>query len=114
MTQNPAVTDSAELRKRLLGETARAPWRELQRFFAQGVVLGVAQELDLIEVGVVLATDNTQQFTTWREQGLVDQVSDAQASDWHSGDVRLWTMVVKPWVVVQPIASSGDSSGSNS
>ena len=109
-----AVTDNDELRTRLLGETARAPWRELQRFFAQGVVLGVAQELDLIEVGVALATDNTQQFIAWREQGLLDQVSDAQAADWHAGDVRLWTMVVKPWVVVQPIASSGDNSGRES
>ena len=97
-----ANSDGPELRQRLLGETARAPWAELQRFFAQGLVLAADGRLDLIEVGVVLATDNTAQFTHWREQGLLDQVSDEQASRWHEGDARLWTMVVKPWIVVQP------------
>lgn len=106
MTQETPAEDGEELRTRLLGETAPAPWRELQRFFAQGLVLAAAEGLDLIDVGVVLATDNTQRFLSWREEGLLDQVSDAQAALWHESDARLWTMVVKPWVVVQPLKAA--------
>lgn len=102
-TKKNREKDSDELRTRLLGETATAPWRELQRFFAQGLVLAAAEELDLIDVGVVLATDDTRQFVRWREKGLLDQVSDDQAALWHDSDARLWAMVVKPWVVVQPL-----------
>jgi len=105
----PSNSDGPELRQRLLGETARAPWVELQRFFAQGLVLAADGRLDLIEVGVVLATDNTAQFLLWREQGLLDQVSDEQASRWHESDARLWTMVVKPWIVVQPEGAAADN-----
>jgi len=92
------------LKAKLLGETARAPWHELQRFFAQGRVLAVETGTDLIEVGMALACDERAQFERWMRDGEVALVSDAQASAWSEGDATLWTMVVRPWIVVQPAA----------
>ena len=90
-----------ELKAKLLGETARAPWRELQRFFAQGVLLAAEPGVDLIEVGMALAEDNREAFEPWLESGRVGVVTDAQALQWSESDATLWTMVIKPWVLVQ-------------
>ena len=102
----PAPESDAELRTRLLGETARARWSALERFFAQGVLLAVATDLDLIEVGVTLARDDAATFEAWMRDGRVGPVSDAQARAWQADDQLLWAMVIKPWVLVQERRSS--------
>ena len=44
--------ESSELMLKLNRETSRILWTELQRFYAQGAVLVVAPELDLIATAV--------------------------------------------------------------
>ena len=90
------------LRAKLLGETARAPWNELQRFFAQGLVIQVNKGVDMIEVAMALAEDNKARFEHYLSANEAGPVTDAQAIEWIDTDATLWTVVVKPWVVVQP------------
>jgi hypothetical protein len=94
------------LRAKLLGETATAPWRELQRFFAQGVVVWVAPGLDLIEVGLAMSGDRADQFRAWLDSGQAALATDEQARAWLDADVHLWTLVVRPWILVQEMAGS--------
>ncbi len=95
------MTSKAEIKAQLLGETARCPFTELQRFFAQGCVIRVAEELDLLDVGVALAEDDATQIEGWKNSGQVALLEDAIAQSWLADDVTLWTVVIKPWVVVQ-------------
>jgi hypothetical protein len=37
------------------------------------------------------------------EEQRVARVSDEQAKAWLDADASLWTVVVKPWLLVQPI-----------
>ena len=37
-------------RARINSETSKIAWQELQRFFAQGIAVAVAPQLDLVEV----------------------------------------------------------------
>jgi hypothetical protein len=94
------------LRAKLLGETATAPWRELQRFFAQGVVVWVAPGLNLIEVGLAMSGDRADQFRAWLDSGQAALATDEQARAWLDADVHLWTLVVRPWILVQEMAGS--------
>ena len=89
------------LRAQLNGETARFQWKELQRFFAAGTVIAVSDELDLVEVAVRIASDDKHTVAQWMAEGRVGKVSDAQASAWLDADAALWTVVVKPWILVQ-------------
>lgn len=98
--QHP-LTD-AELRQELNLETAQIAWRDLQYFFASGAVISVARDLDLIEVALQLSRDNKAQFEQWLTQGRVHLVKDEQARQWWDEDAQLWSVVVKPWVLVQP------------
>jgi len=91
-------------RARILGETAKIQWVELQRWFASGTAIFVSPELDLVEIAYQLSIDNAAGFHEWVSTGLIDRVTDEQAVDWLQADAMVWAVVVKPWVLVQPIA----------
>ncbi len=96
------ATEEEDLRRaKLLGETATAPWRELQRFFAQGVVVWVTPGLDLIEVGLAMSGDRADLFRAWLDSGQAARATDAQARAWLEADAHLWTLVIRPWILVQ-------------
>lgn len=82
-------------------ETARIPWRDLQRFFASGSTLAVSPELDLLTVATAMAQDQTGAVQAWLDQGQLGPVQDDQAHRWHEADTTLWALVIKPWVLVQ-------------
>lgn len=88
-------------RQELNFETAKADWHELQSFFAQGLVLRVSSALDLLVVAEELAADNASRFEDWLASGEVEKVSDAQALKWIDAKAQMWTLVIKPWILVQ-------------
>ncbi len=94
----------AELRSKLNQETSRLAWSELQRFFAAGAVISVAAEVDLLEVAVCVARDDAAQVSAWMNNGKIARVSDTQALAWSEENAELWTVVVKPWILVQAAA----------
>ena len=93
-------------RAKIVSETAKIAWLELQRFFAAGNVMLVATELDLVDVAYAFQLDDIEQVKTWTESLQVCPVDDDQAKHWVSSDVLLWAVVVKPWVLVQTIPDS--------
>ena len=101
MTDKVLPEGMVPLKAKLNLETARAPWRDLQTFFAQGLVLNIEKDLDLLTVGEQFAADNKVLFEEWLASGQVAQVSDDLALKWHETDASVWTMVIKPWILVQ-------------
>lgn len=93
------------LRAKINGETSRMQWTELLRFFAAGTVIAVSDELDLVDVAVRIASDDKESVAQWMGENRLGKVSDAQASAWLEADALLWTVVVKPWILVQQRAS---------
>ncbi|MDD2760509.1 MAG: DUF2288 domain-containing protein [Methylomonas sp.] len=82
-------------------ETSQIPWTELQRFFAAGLAVAIAPELDLVEVAFQFSIDNKIQVEDWLTQRLIAPVSDQQAQDWLASKATVWAVVVKPWILVQ-------------
>lgn len=93
-----------DLASELVLETAQIRWHELQRFFASGNAIAVDESLDLIQVAAEITKDNAMQVKAWMDAGLVDTVKDKQAAEWYEQDALVWALVIKPWVLVQPIA----------
>jgi hypothetical protein len=90
------------LRAKLNQETAQMPWKELQRYFAGGLVIGVSPDLDLVEVAARVASDDKAAVAQWMAENRIAKVSDAQAVAWWDADIVMWAVVVKPWILVQP------------
>lgn len=101
MTDQALPEGMVPLKTKLNLETATAPWRELQTFFAQGLVLNIEKDLDLLTVGEQFAADNKALFEQWLASGQVAQVTDEQAMRWVESDANVWTLVIKPWILVQ-------------
>jgi hypothetical protein len=95
--------DQKDLASELVLETAQIRWHELQRFFASGNAIAVHESLDLIQVATEITKDNAAQVKAWMDAGLVDTVKDAQAVEWHEQNALVWALVIKPWVLIQPI-----------
>ena len=104
MSPKNYISDSdreALYRARMIQETARIAWKELQRFFASGVVIVVSPELDLVEVAFQISEDNAAQVAEWMTTGQIGKVSDAQAQEWYETDALVWAVVTSPYVLVQ-------------
>ncbi|WP_322015818.1 DUF2288 domain-containing protein [Paraburkholderia sp. J12] len=86
---------------RLLGETAKIDWQDLERFFAQGKLLSVARDFDLVSVAEAIASDDTERVTQWLSAGHVERMQAATAADYADRKPELWAVVVSPWVCVQ-------------
>lgn len=99
----PEITSQELLRGKLNSETARIPWKELQRYFAGGYTLNVDLQLDLIEVAYQMHCDNATQIEQWMNTNLIHQVTNEQAREWYNNDQMMWACVIKPWVLIQPV-----------
>ncbi len=95
--------DRELIRARINSETAKMPWRDLQRFFAAGKVMWTASELDLVEVACAIQEDDVNQVRNWTESGKLAGVTNDQARQWFETDSSLWTVVIKPWLLVQEL-----------
>jgi hypothetical protein len=95
-TQSPSP-----LYLKLFAETAQIEWPELERFFARGVLLKVARDLDLVSAAEALASDDTRRVAEWLSAGLLERVEPGVASDFAARNPELWAVVVSPWVCVQ-------------
>lgn len=84
-------------------ETSKINWSELLPFFAKGMAIYVSHKVDLIRVATILSNDDKNQFERWLKEGLVAHVTDDQASAWYEEKTLVWAVVIKPWVLVQPI-----------
>lgn len=86
---------------KIVGETAKAPWKELERFYAQGMLILVDQSLDLVEVGFAISSDDAKQVNQWMASNLLVRQFDSQAIEWEKLNTAVWTVVIRPWILVQ-------------
>ena len=100
---NPEITSKELLRGKINSETARIPWKELQRYFAGGYTLVVDEALDLVEAAYQMQQDNAEQVEQWMKSELIRPVANEEARAWFNDDAELWACVIKPWVLIQPI-----------
>jgi hypothetical protein len=98
--------NDTELHDKINQETARIKWGELERQFAQGAVIYVSEELDLVNVALHIAHDDKHSVSRWMNEGKLARVSDVQAQTWTAADATLWATVVSPYVLVQPQKTS--------
>jgi hypothetical protein len=94
--------NDTELHDKINRETGRIQWVELERHFAQGNVIYVSEELDLIDVAVRISHDDKDTIARWMAEGRIAKVTDLQAQTWAAGESPLWASVVHPFILVQP------------
>jgi hypothetical protein len=96
-------TPSDILRAKLNLETAQLAWPELERHFARGMVIRVANGMDLVEAALQIAENNAGTIQAWLAEGRIARAELADAEDWHARQPTFWAVVVAPWVLIQEV-----------
>lgn len=90
-----------DLEQKILSETAKVDWSSLETFYAKGSVIWISSTLDLIDVAMKFAEDDTASIQSLLLSGDIEKMTPARASQWHDQRPELWATVIAPWVLVQ-------------
>ena len=95
-----------DLKAQLAENLDEAEWEWLIPHAQRDVVVVVAQPLDLLDVGVAIASDNTAVVQNWISEELLAKPSTTQLSDWNGDRTKRFnTLIVQPFVLVQELAA---------
>ncbi|MDQ7050459.1 MAG: DUF2288 family protein [Enterobacterales bacterium] len=97
------MTQIISTKEQLNLETAEVFWPEIQVFFAQGKLLVVDAQLDLVEVATLIADNQVNQLKNLIENNNVSFVSAEWVKKHCTDTTLLWAVVVAPYVLTQLI-----------
>jgi hypothetical protein len=96
-----------DLKAELAENLDEAEWEWLIPHVRRDAVVIVANQLDLLEVGVAIASDNIAIVQNWISEELIAKPSTTQLSDWNGDRTKRFnTLIVQPYVLVQELAAA--------
>ena len=94
----------SNLKERLNKDIADISWQELLPHARRDAVIIVKSELDLSEVAVAIAQDNTSLVQGWIASQSVAKPTAAQLSLWNDNPQKQFrVLIVQPFVVVKEV-----------
>ncbi len=95
-----------DLRAELAENLDEAEWDWLIPHVQRDAVVVVASGLDLLEVGVALASDNVATVQHWISEQLLHKPFAEQLVEWNTDPTkRFQALIVQPYVLVQELAA---------
>ena len=93
---------SQDLRTELTNMIGPVEWHWLKPHAARDAIVIVDPQLDLVEVGMALATDNIQSVQRWISEQLITKPTAEQLRLWSNADNKqLTSLIVQPYVLIQ-------------
>ena len=90
------------LKEKLQKDVADISWNELQPHAKRDAIIVIKDELELAEVAVAIAEDNTAFVQNWIENQSIAKPSSQQLTEWNqTPEKQLVALIVQPFVVVQ-------------
>ncbi|MEM9002282.1 MAG: DUF2288 domain-containing protein [Cyanobacteria bacterium P01_F01_bin.86] len=93
-----------QLRQDLAAMVGPAEWHNLLPHAARDSIVIVNSGLDLVDVGVAVATDNVNSVQRWISEALITKPTVEQLQDWDRDRSRQFqALIVQPYVLIQDI-----------
>ena len=94
----------SELREKLQQNLDEAEWEWLIPHVQKDVVILVAENLDLLDVGEAIASDNILSVQHWIDEQLLAKPTVDQVGEWNfHRNKRFNALIVEPYVLVKEI-----------
>ncbi len=92
-----------DLRSQLETSIDSATWEWLIPHDERDVIIWVDQSIDLLEVGMAIAQDQTQSVQHWIAEQVIAKPSETQKQRWRAGDAnsQFAALIVQPYVLIQ-------------
>ena len=85
-------------------DEAELEW--LKPHIQKDVVILVVPDLDLIDVGVAISTDNTQSVQHWISEQLLVKPSPEILSRWNANPTQKFqALIIQPYILVKELTS---------
>ncbi|MEL6472131.1 MAG: DUF2288 domain-containing protein [Cyanobacteria bacterium J06623_4] len=92
---------AGDLRAELIDMMGPVQWEWLKPHVQRDAVVVVNEQLDLADVGVAIASNNTQAVQRWITEQLIVKPDADQLATWSSQNKRFTSLIVQPYVLVQ-------------
>lgn len=93
---------SEELRQHLANEVHRVDWRPLSPHAKRGGLVLVDPRLDIVEVALAVAKDDSTRVQQWMQSQQLARPSDEQMESWRDEtEERFTVIIVQPYVLAQ-------------
>ena len=86
-------------------ECAPIAYKEIEQFFARGMLVLVAKDMDILDVALLVQEDNSLAMEKLIKQNKVIRVHDDFAIKWSKDNPQLLAITAVPWLLVQEINS---------
>lgn len=91
-----------DLKEKLEKEILETTWEPLAPHFARGSVYLLDQDLELVEVGQAMATDDVAQIKKWLDDGLMSPPTPEEATSFAKNpDYSFKMLIIEPYVLIQ-------------
>jgi len=91
-----------DLRNQLAESLDEAEWEWLIPHAKRDAVLVVDPQLDLLDVGVAIANDNTTSVENWINRQLLTKPSLVKLGEWNNERSKQFkTLIIQPYVLIQ-------------
>ena len=95
-----------DLRAELAASMDEAEWNWLMPHVQRDVVVVVDKNLDLLDVGVAIASDNVSSVQHWIGEQLIHKPSLEDKEAWNRTQTKRFNaLIVQPYVLVQELPS---------
>lgn len=94
-----------DLQAELAGRMGEAEWDWLAPHAERDALVMVSSQLDLLDVGVAIASDNTTHVQHWIDERLLVKPTRDQLHVWSkSPGKRFNALILQPYVLIQDVA----------
>ena len=91
------------VRERLAAYLGDVYWSDLCAHASRDALIVVAASLDLLDVGVALASDDTATVGAWIDAGLLAKPTALDLARWPAEPLAVFaSLVVAPYVLIRP------------
>jgi hypothetical protein len=103
----PMSEPMRDLRSELEKSIDSATWEWLLPHHEHDAIIWVDASIDLVDVGMAIAQDQTQPVQHWIAEQVIAKPSEAQKSRWSNADANLQfsALIVRPYVLIQEKAN---------
>ena len=103
-----------DIREQLVENLDVAEWNWLVPHVKRDAVVIIDQKLDLLDVGVAIASDNTSSVQDWMSRELIYKPSAEQLSIWNGNDTKKFNaLILQPFVLIQESDEIQEDNGSS-
>lgn len=93
-----------DVRANLTESLAEVDWQSLTPHAKRDALIVVTSHLDLVEVGVKVASNDAGLIQNWIDEQLIAKPSSQQLASWNQKpDKQFTTIIVQPFVLVQEV-----------